>query len=176
MMSNGWKTEGFGNPWLTHIQEVAAPADIGWWPSAPGFLVLALIVGLALVSQGFWHWRLWCAAGYRREAHRQLSDWILACQNGAISPADMAAIPVLVRQVALVSWGRETVAPLAGKKWLAFLNQSLGEGRRLVEGELLLSIAFLPPGDLQAIEQQRVLGLLHSLRGWVHEHVVEREP
>lgn len=175
MMSSGWKTEDFGNPWLSHIHEVVAPADVDWLPSGPGLLVLAGLVGCAMLSQGVRRWRLWLAEGYRREATQQLSEWILACQNGQFSTADLAAIPALIRRVALMSWGRETVVPLDGKNWLDFLNQSLRPGPCLAEGELLLSIAFLPPSKLQAIEQRRVLALLHSLRRWVHEHVVESE-
>src|SRR5262249_61156250 len=72
-------------------------------------------------------WRFggnWHANRYRRGALAEL-DQLLRSPNAGTESSD-AAMALLVRRTALAAFPRETIAPLVGTAWLAFLDHSYG--------------------------------------------------
>ena len=45
------------DPLSLPLRDIALPAEIGWWPLAPGWWVLVTIVALALAVWRIWRWR-----------------------------------------------------------------------------------------------------------------------
>ena len=65
-------TETFGNYLVHGIDEIMLPDAITWWPSAPGWQVLALILLAWLLLRTIRLARRWWRNRYRREVLRQL--------------------------------------------------------------------------------------------------------
>jgi hypothetical protein len=148
------------------LRDIHLPGDPSFWPPAPGWWLLAMVL-LALLS--------WTAvAAWRRyRIHRQrqrvlgalaaLEDQFRAGQ----SPEHLARISMLLRRLALMRFPREKVAALTGGGWLGFLDETGGNGR-FCEG---------PGRVLAAGPYQRALpqdldtsGLIALVREWVERN------
>lgn len=101
---------------LDHLHDLALPPEVSWWPLAPGwYFVILLVVALILV---FLHrtWKNWRANAYRRAALRELA-----------SAQDTSTIAELLRRTALAMAPRAVVAELTGETWLDWLAQQYHE-------------------------------------------------
>ena len=67
-------TETFGNYLIHGIDEIVLPEAITWWPSAPGWKVLGLILLAWLVLRVVRLARHWWRNRYRRQALQQLKQ------------------------------------------------------------------------------------------------------
>ena len=110
------------------LRDIHPPGDPSFWPPAPGWWLLAVLL-LALLS-----WLVliaWRRYRIRRQRRRVLGALdALADQLGAgPSPAHLAMISVLLRRLALMRFPRERVAALTGAGWLGFLDETGGGGR-----------------------------------------------
>lgn len=95
---------------LDRLHDVVAPAEISWWPLAPGWYVvgaaLLVLVGLFTVRS----WKKWKANAYRRAALRELE-----------TAGDIPSIAAILRRTALVATSRAVVASKAGAAWTDWL-------------------------------------------------------
>ena len=99
----------------------APPPD--FWPPAPGWWILALIVLVALsvlVWRGVISWRR------RRQRARILSELNALSTDSTEQLA--TRLSMLLRRVALMCFARQEVAPLSGQAWLMFLDRTGGNG------------------------------------------------
>jgi hypothetical protein len=107
------------NPQL-ELRDIHLPPEPSWWPPAPGWLLLALllvVVAWVLVRFLRQHWR----ARRRRLALQSEFDAAL----GLADPqAQLAAISQLLRRAARVH--APAAAALIGEAWLEFLDQAGG--------------------------------------------------
>ena len=129
------------------MHDIVAPDPVTWWPLAPGWWVVLLALGLALIWLGSRRYRRWKQNAYRRAALRELQSM----------PA--SELPALVKRVCLATFPREQVASLSGEAWLEFLDQTgnttdftQGPGRHLLE--LSYNPDFTPPDDLTEFIRQ----------------------
>lgn len=106
------------------LRDIISPLDQGWWPPAPGWWFVAIIV-LYIV------WRLvrrlvnyftYEFAGLRKAALQELAG----LQNqAALSDHQFAEqVSALLKRVAVVRYAGHQPALLSGKDWLAFLDQT----------------------------------------------------
>ncbi len=108
---------------LRDIHAAAAPA---FWPPAPGWWVLTvlLIAILAMTT-------LWCLRRYRLYRLKlQIMDEIETlsdCSTDSIEEFT-ARLSMLLRRIALRQYPRERVASLTGSDWLRFLDETGGDG------------------------------------------------
>lgn len=109
------------NP-LDQLKDIHLPDPIGWWPLAPGWYALLLLL---LVLMGIFALRI-----YKRYKHALAKKKALIllsfyqqdyAKESNISQSS-AHISELLRRVALVYYPREQVASLQGEAWLQFLN------------------------------------------------------
>lgn len=115
------------NPEDLPLRDIHLPAPIGWWPPAPGWwALLILLTGIFLLL--LWLWR-------KRQEQRQL-DWFglakvelehLQTRYRNEPLILVRELSVLLRRVAISLYGRERVAGLTGNAWLSFLDKTAGK-------------------------------------------------
>jgi hypothetical protein len=99
---------------LDRLHDVVSPPAVSWWPLAPGW------IGLAVVLLVLGAWLLGRARRrrqhnrYRREALAELA----ALRGESLDPGEAAArLRVLLKRTALTAYPREEVAALSGPDW-----------------------------------------------------------
>jgi len=118
------------------LRDIILPMEIGLWPPAIGWWLLAIIIPLALYG---------CWRAYKRltrqtiikTAKNKLSD---ISQTHISDLQTLQALSNWLRRVAMSINGREACAGLTGEDWLVFLDKSVdgspfsnGVGRCLVD-------------------------------------------
>ena len=102
------------------LEPLRAPDGIGWWPPAPGWWFLALVL---LIAIGFclrWLWSYHRRGASLRQARRSLAT----IAETELSPAErVAELSTLQRRVAISLAGRSRCAGLTGQPWADFLNE-----------------------------------------------------
>lgn len=156
------KKDGFGTlgldfdqPALPHPIELG-PVTVGAW--------LTLLLLSAMVAFGVYlALRHHARRAPRRYALRELKR--LQKQSEA---AALEAVLVLVKAVALDTFGRAQVASLSGARWRAFLIHSApNAGFEGVAGEALITIA--ERGAVQVDARSRA-ALFHASAQWIRRH------
>ncbi len=157
---------------LAQLRDVVTPPPVSYAPHTIGWYILGVFVlALAawLASRWLVHRR---ASRYRREALGELRA-IEATLSGGVAASVIVEIDALTKRVALVTFGREAVAPLAGRDWLAFLDRTsrstaftAGDGSPLGEGP------YQPLSERESIPVDRMRALTAVVRRWIRSHRV----
>jgi hypothetical protein len=146
------------NPEDIPLRDLHLPADIGWWPLAPGWwLVIALgLLGLALLARQFLAGRRLSAG--RRYALRELERLAAGYRHDKDAVRFSARLSALLRRTMLAYAPRHDVAGLTGEEWLRWLDQDLPEpqfqsaaGRRLIELPYRQPQFGVAEGDIEAL-------------------------
>ena len=119
------------------LRDIHLPADPSFWPLAPGWWLLIVLSLLATIFL----WRFIRSRQQRYDGsipqalHRL--EW-LATQEKMSDSQMIRQLSILMRRTSMSIYGRESIAGLAGKDWLKFLDSkydqpafSQGEGRAL---------------------------------------------
>ncbi len=109
---------------LAGLIDIPLPQEVSLLPQTwPSRVAIVLIVGLAVWAI-FRLVHRYRANRYRREALSELDRM----RRMPDAPPDRLAaqLAVLVRRTALAVFPRETIVPLTGTAWLAFLDRSYG--------------------------------------------------
>jgi hypothetical protein len=157
---------------LTRLRDVVTPPPVSYTPQTIGWYVLGVLV-VALIA---WMVSRWLAhrraTRYRREALAELRR-IEATLSAGVAASVIVELDSLIKRVALVTFGREAVAPLAGSDWLSFLDRTsrstaftAGDGRPL--GEL----PYQPVSERESIPVERMQALAAVVRRWIRSHRV----
>ena len=128
------------NPEDIPLRDLHLPAEIGWWPLAPGWwLVITLaLIGIVLLARRVLAARKLGAA--RRYALRELERFATEYRRDNDALNFGARLSALLRRTMLAYAPRQDVAGLTGEDWLCWLDQDLdkpvfqsGPGRSLIE-------------------------------------------
>jgi hypothetical protein len=122
------------------IRDLHLPDAIGWWPLAPGWWLVIVLIGAGLV----WLLRKWirtfAQGAARRHALRQLQAYSKEYVEHGNAVLFGTQLSELVRRTMLAYAPRGEVAGLTGEQWLAWLDRDLdrshflaGDGRPLIE-------------------------------------------
>lgn len=103
------------NPLLSQLEGLIDPSQTSWWPLAPGWWVLAMLLLLLLVAFSVWFANYKKRNAYRKEALKRLQHLKIQQQD------TIANINALLKQTALTAYGRSAVSRLTGEPWLDFL-------------------------------------------------------
>lgn len=159
-------TNTFGNYLVHGIDEIILPEAVGWFPLAPGWKVLGLIVLLLMLFQAIRLVKIWWRNRYRREALRQLSDR----GKGKKLQEVVALLPHFLKITALHAYPRREVASLSGEDWLRFLDSHYS-GPSFLDGagRNLLLVAYLPEEQWK-LDKEQSETLLSMSRQWIATH------
>lgn len=150
-------------PSLEQLKPLQLPDPVGWWPPAPGWwllaLLLVLLVGLLAVAL----YRHWQRNRYRRAALTELRQLEQQAANGELP---MTVLSQLLRRTALHAYPDAAIAGLTTERWRAFLTRSSGlQGFEGPLGDALIQGPYAPLP--QTIDQAALLALV---RQWIQRH------
>ena len=148
------------------LRDIHLPADISWWPPAPGWWAL---LGMIFMAVALYYW--WC----RRQARISRSAITLAKQeldllqsqfeNHADGRQLVVELSVLLRRLSISSFPREESASLTGDAWLEFLDLPLGDNSfSSGPGRILLEAPYRPEVKVEEVEP-----LIAVCRRWIDE-------
>ena len=142
---------------LAALRPLHLPPPISWWPPAPGWWLLALVI-VGLVA-AIWYSRK--RTVLRRTALKELQALELGDNSSSVI---ITAVNRLLKRYALVCFPHETVASLTGTEWLRFLEKNGGSGRVSHELEQeLLEAAYRPEVDSRFDDS----ALIAFARSWI---------
>lgn len=159
---------------LEHLQDIVLASDLGYFPLAPG-VILLLMAFLIYVSWVFFSvWRHHQTQAYRRWACGRVralrQDIHDGGDAGSKALVDMALI---MKKTALCVYPREEVASLTGRRWLTYLVHTSGIiGFQTWPGNSLATLAYghHQAEDLNTMEREVLLSLCLQ---WIKTHHVD---
>ena len=163
------------NP-LDELQPTIAPLPVSWWPLAPGWWLVLILVPLLI-------WGLWYLRRYlpRKQRTQQAEQPLDPLRQAALD--ELAALPrpydgqpagpwlqqlnALLKRLARAHYPQDNSHILSGRTWLAFLDSrcpaaGLTRWMILVEGGYRAGCTL----DDKAIE-----GLQQAVATWIRKHV-----
>ena len=147
---------------LDLMHDIVVPLAVSFWPLAPGWVALSLLILTYILHLGLKLRAKHHANRYRREALQELVA--LAKSEGAV---EIERLLYLMKRVALQHFGRERVASLSDAPWWEFIEKhsqvKIDNALRILSQEVLYS------SDVEvakeAVEQMRSLTKL-----WINTH------
>ncbi len=112
---------------LAALQPLREPGLIGWWPPAPGWWLLLVVLVITATVLGWLAWRRHRSRAYRRQALAQLELLRQDFQQHRDASSYLAEGNALLKSVALRAYPPERVASRSGREWEEFLNASMGK-------------------------------------------------
>ena len=155
---------------LAQLRDIHLPQAVSWWPLAPGWwlLMLLLLAGLAIVARCLWLRRQRNA--YRRSGEQELEQLFASWQNSKETRAFLQQLNALLKRVALYSFPRADVAAMNGARWTRFLDQHSADG-----ADTAFSGGPLEYGPYAAtVDGIDVEAVHHSSLRWLREHQGEK--
>lgn len=146
---------------LQGLRPLREPPPVGWWPPAPGWWLLAALLLALLCALAVWLWRRHRRIRYRRQAADELHTLRVADLTGS---EQIQSINALLKRTALAAYPAESVAPLGGDAWMAFLDRTLPADRR-VFGELDSNSLYHPDPSPAQVDAFAAAALT-----WVRHH------
>jgi len=101
---------------LDRLHDIIVPEAPGFFPPAPGWYILLLLL-LALLFHLIWQaYKSYRAEAYRREALQELAEYNEPNKENAL------ALLSLAKRTGIAAYGRETIAPLLDDAWWDFVE------------------------------------------------------
>jgi hypothetical protein len=116
------------------LRDIHLPEPVGWWPPAIGWWIVLMLI-VVLVFLLYWLYKRITRRTAIKTAMKLLQD--IKQDTSLGEEQKLAAISALIRRVAISIFPREDVAGLTGKRWLEFLDETLGEPRFSEKGKVL---------------------------------------
>ncbi|WP_417749626.1 DUF4381 domain-containing protein [Rosistilla oblonga] len=141
---------------LDRLHDIVVPPEVPWWPPAPGWYAVMILVAAGVLAIAYRAWRHWQANRYRRAALQELQ-----------SADSAAAISEILRRTALAIQPRGEIADLVGDRWAAWLSEAAPQPMPPQVREQLASAIY---------RKSETTGELNSLReyasGWIQTHEI----
>jgi len=154
---------------LAQLRDIHLPDPINWWPPAPGWWDVTLLGALLL----FWLSR-YLLDKHQNKRYRRLAlvelQQVKPDSNNLSTDNNIVfaqQLNDLLKRTALAHYPRHVIAPLSGKAWLDFLDQS-SQGSEFSEGvgQALAELPYREQSDCELDCQ----ALWILCRKWVREH------
>lgn len=142
-------------PDLNQLRDIHLPAPVPWWPPAPGWWALSVL----LLAAGALAYVIYLRCRRNRWRGGALAE--LARLRAMPPERQLCELSVLLRRVAISRFPRRDVASLTGEDWLDFLDRTLGDdaafrsgaGRVLLNGPYAGNAQFDAPSLLNLCER-----------------------
>lgn len=147
---------------LPDLEPLYEPEPVVFSFETPAWYVLLalLLIGLLFV---LWKWySSYRSMEYRREAVKKLEDIQLSV---ASESATVSTIQIILKQVAMFTYGRPAVAALFGKEWLQFLEHT-GKQTPFTQFELLLETTT----EETVNDASQLVALRDTAKKWIRTH------
>jgi hypothetical protein len=149
---------------LSQLRDIHSAPPLGWWPPAPGWWVIALLVLVVLA----WTGRRLLAAYRVRMRRKQMLVWVDHL-NESINPqrepqAYLSTLNRIFKLVALRAFPDQHCAALAGQDWTNFLRGKM----KLSKSSDSLSV--LASGPYDPAPQFDPVILSELTRNWIRQH------
>ncbi len=165
-------------PALPELRDIHLPDAVAWWPPAPGWwLVAVIVITLIILLPGRikkFNRRRQLRKENRarldevRDQLQQLHSQYLQNQNPV---ALCSGLSVLLRRACLSLFEHADVAGLTGKAWLAFLDRQCPLSPPLsASADLLLNTPYQP---ITSIANNDALQLHHQCKKWLEYQLVK---
>jgi hypothetical protein len=110
---------------LANLKDIHLPEPTDWWPPAPGWWLLALLL---LLSPLLWRWlrphlKRKPRRRYRSAALRELDNYYQQYQQQKDSAVFIQSVSALLKRVAMQCYSPDQVASLSGEQWGEFLGR-----------------------------------------------------
>ena len=148
------------NPEELPLHDIHLPEPVGWWPLAPGWWLL-LVLMLAVIAWLFWRWRRQQRGEHALDVALHELDRLQG-KHGNNTKALLCELSVLLRRVAISQYGRQQVSGLTGNAWVKFLDDKAGKplfGNKL--SHLLTEVPYRPE------TQAETTVVLQATRQWI---------
>lgn len=128
------------------LRDIIAPLDQGWWPPAPGWWLVAVIVLCLvwLITRTLIKYFTYEFSALRKAALIELAS--LQHQTTLSDCQFAEQISALLKRVAVARYAEHQPALLSGKAWLAFLDQTNPSERFSQAGGGAIEYAHYQPG------------------------------
>jgi len=160
------------NPEELPLRDLHLPDMTGWWPAAPGWLLLAALaaLGLALlIRRALMKWR---RDQPRRLALKRLRIIVAEFDEGASAVTLGKELSELTRRTMLAYAPRNVVAGLTGDAWLEWLDRGLQEQPfNEGAGKILESLPYMNPAQVD--DDTDVRGLIAAVRCRLQQRLPE---
>lgn len=164
------------NP-LDHLQPTIAPPPVSWWPLAPGWW--ALLVLIPLLLWGLWYLRRYLPRRQQQELQSEqpldpVRQAALAELARLVRPYDgqhagpwLQQLNALLKRLARADYPSDNSHVLSGRAWLAFLDNrcpaaGLTRWMILVEGTYRSHCS---------LDDKAINGLNQAVDTWIRKHV-----
>jgi uncharacterized protein DUF4381 len=138
------------DPSTLALRDIHLPSSVSWWPLAPGWWILILVIIITSLSIIFLirrHRRHRASAVYlAKQELERIKENYKSQQDKLILVKELSE---LIRRVSISVFKRSDAASLTGQQWLEFLDQeniekpfSQGTGRILIEAPYQASPEF----------------------------------
>ena len=152
------------NPLLAQLKDIHSAGDPGWWPPAPGWWVLALVILLLLAWLGMLALRRLSVAR-RRKAWLSTIDRLRSEHDPGQQPREyLAALNRLFRAVSLRAFPSADCGRLEGQAWVEFLAARIPDDADRACLDALADGPYRPAPIFDAA------GLEAVARSWVKRH------
>ena len=120
------------NP-LVNLKDIHLPPPVSFWPPAPGWWILAVLLISSFFIGGVWFYRQHKKRKPKTEALRLLKDLQILYLNSQDEVASLRGLSNLLRRTALTFHEKDVVASLQGSSWLEFLDKT-GKTKEFSQG------------------------------------------
>lgn len=139
---------------LDRLHDIVEPPPVPWWPLAPGWYVLALVVTVVV---SFWLFK--AIRRYRRNAYRRVAV------KSVLQAESPQMISETLRRTALVIASRDEIANLVGEAWPLWLSQSMGTPMPADVQRQLIDGPYAPTNDKSDLGPLRAYAV-----SWIQQH------
>ena len=153
------------NPALAALRDIHGAPDVLWWPPAPGWGVLAVILLAGIVWASIRLVRYLRRLALQRRVIRQLDSCLEDYGNNGDLRSLASSVNLILKRVALRRFGRKEISALHGSAWAQFLAESAGPSADAQSWQQLAAAPYRVQPSLDATAS------LELARGWVQQHV-----
>lgn len=147
---------------LDQLNDIVVDNLFAVLPLAPGAIFLLVLLAVFTLVCMLRAWRRYRHNAYRRVGLNELRQ--------ARAQLNIAALPVLMKRIALTAYGTKPVADLSGAEWLKFLSQTGNISQfTMSPGTVLCELPYKPEIEKHVSETDKAL-LFELCKKWILGH------